>query len=66
MERRSGREKPLRKARSLGGNKFSLAQLIARGRASSPKGDLLELEPPEGEPSTAASDALIEDRADRL
>ena len=43
-----------------------LAKLIAQGRASKPKGDLLEIEPPAGAPSTAASDALIADRDDRL
>ena len=50
----------------LAGNESPLAKLVAQGRASSPKGDLLDLEPPAGDPSRAASDALIADRADRL
>jgi len=35
-------------------------------RARAPKGDLLDLDPPGGKPSTAASEALIADREDRL
>ena len=41
-------------------------QLIAQGRATAPKRDLLDLEPPAGEASNAASEALIADRDDRL
>ena len=52
--------------RPLAGKQSSPAKLIAQGRASSPKGDLLELDPPVGEPSTAASEALVADRDDRL
>ena len=54
------------KPRPLVGKESTLAKLIAQGRASSPKGDLLDLDPPAGEPSTTASDALIADRDDRL
>ena len=54
------------KGRPLVGKESPLAKLIAQGRASSPTGDLLELAPPAGAPSTAASDALIADRDDRL
>lgn len=50
----------------LAGNESPLAKLIAQGRASPPKGDLLELDPPAGEPSTAASEAVLADRDDRL
>ena len=50
----------------LTGNESPLAKLIAQGRASSPKGDLLDLDPPAGKPSTTVSDALIADREDRL
>ena len=52
--------------RPRAGSESPLAKLIAQGRASSPKGDLLELDPPAGEPSTAASEAVIADRDDRL
>jgi prevent-host-death family protein len=43
-----------------------LATLVAEGRAVMPEGDLLELLPPRGTPSTDLSDTLREDRADRL
>ncbi len=43
-----------------------LERLIAEGRATRPVGDLLDLPPPTGEPSTEVSDALIADREDRL
>ena len=50
----------------LTGNESPLEKLIAQGRATAPKGDLLDLDPPAGEPSTAVSDALLADREDRL
>ncbi|MYB18264.1 MAG: type II toxin-antitoxin system prevent-host-death family antitoxin [Holophagales bacterium] len=43
-----------------------LERLIAEGRATRPVGDLLDLPPPTGEPSTEVSDLLIADREDRL
>lgn len=43
-----------------------LDKLIAAGRASAPAGDLLDLGRPPGEPSHTASDALAEERAERL
>lgn len=43
-----------------------LARLVAQGRARRPTRDLLSLPPLAGEPSTAASEALIADREDRL
>lgn len=43
-----------------------LERLIAEGRATRPVGDLLDLRPLPGEPSTAVSDALLADREDRL
>ena len=49
----------------LEANVSPLARLVAAGRATMPAGDLLDLPPPAGEPSTAASDAIIADRADR-
>ena len=54
------------KARYLAGNKSPLAKLIAQGRATAPKGDLLDVNPPAGEASNAVSEALIADRDDRL
>ncbi len=50
----------------LTGNESPLARLIAQGRASSPKGDLLDLDPPGGQPSTDATEVLAADRGDRL
>ncbi len=50
----------------LAGSLSPLARLIAEGRASMPDGDLLDLPAPAGEPSKAASDALIADRDDRF
>ncbi len=43
-----------------------LERLIAEGRATRPKGSLLDLPPPRGEVSTKASEALLADREDRL
>ena len=43
-----------------------LERLIAEGRATRPVGNLLDLPPLPGEPSTEVSDALIADREDRL
>ena len=50
----------------LAGNESPLEKLIAQGRATAPKGDLLDLEPPAGEASNAVSEALIADRDDRI
>ena len=50
----------------LAGGDSPLARLVAQGRASMPARDLLALPPLGGEPSTAASDALIAERDDRL
>jgi prevent-host-death family protein len=43
-----------------------LERLIASGRAVRPEGDLMELLPPEGPASTDLSEALREERAERL
>lgn len=43
-----------------------LERLVDAGRASPPEGDVLALLPPRGSISTALSDALREERADRL
>ena len=43
-----------------------LQKLVATGRASAPTGDLLDLGPPKGRVSSAASAALAQDREDSL
>ena len=50
----------------LTGHESPLARLVAEGRASMPKRDLLDLPPLSDEPSTAASEALAANREDRL
>ena len=50
----------------LAGGQSPLARLVAQGRARMPVRDLLDLPAPTGEPSTAASDAILADREDRL
>lgn len=44
----------------------ALARLAAAGRVITPERDLLAMLPPTGRPSTALSDALERERADRL
>ena len=58
----------LRPGRSTGTNALALMAAVglAVSRARAPTGDLLDLDPPGGKPSTAASEALIADREDRL
>lgn len=43
-----------------------LERLIASGRAALPERDLMELLPPRGRVSTRLSEALLEERAERL
>lgn len=43
-----------------------LERLVAEGRARPPKGNPLDLPPPDGPPTTAVSEALRQERADRL
>lgn len=50
----------------LAGNLSPIEKLIAQGRATAPKGNLLDMEPPEGEASNAVSEALRADHDDRL
>ena len=50
----------------LASSQSPLEKLVAQGRARMPARDLLDLPSPPGEPSTAASDALVADRDDRL
>lgn len=44
----------------------SLARLVLAGRVIPPSHDLMALLPPKGRPSRRTSEALIEERADRL
>ena len=50
----------------ISGSSTPLEQLVSSGRASPPDGDLLEMLPPRGPISTRLSDALREERAERL
>ena len=50
----------------IAGSMSPLARLVAAGRARMPEGDLLDLPPLPGEPSTTASEAIIADREDRF
>ncbi|MBA3691586.1 MAG: type II toxin-antitoxin system prevent-host-death family antitoxin [Actinobacteria bacterium] len=44
----------------------TLGRLIATGRALPPTGDLLDILPPKGRPSTRLTEALLDERAERL
>lgn len=50
----------------LGEPESPLARLVAAGRVTPPRRDLLELLPPKGRSSTRTSDALLEERTERL
>jgi prevent-host-death family protein len=50
----------------LGEPEGPLARLMAAGRVSPPKTDLLALLPPRGRNSTRTSEALLAERAERL
>jgi prevent-host-death family protein len=50
----------------LGEPEGPLARLVAAGRVAPPRRDLLDLLPPKGRPSTRTSEALLDDRAERL
>jgi prevent-host-death family protein len=50
----------------LGEDSTPLERLVSSGRASAPEGDMLALLPPRGPISTSLSDALREERAERL
>ena len=56
----------LRPGRSTGTNALALMAAVGLDVSRSPKGDLLDLEPPGGQPSTAATEVLLADRDDRL
>ena len=50
----------------LGEPEGPLARLMAAGRVTPPRTDLLELLPPRGKISTRTSEALLAERAERL
>ena len=50
----------------LGEPEGPLARLMAAGRVTPPRKDLLELLPPRGKTSTRTSEALLAERAERL
>jgi prevent-host-death family protein len=50
----------------IGDSIGSLERLVAAGRVLPPQGDLLELLPPKGRPSTRVTEALLEERAERV
>jgi prevent-host-death family protein len=50
----------------IGAPASPMERLIVTGRAMAPTTDILSLLPPPGRVSTTASEALLDDRADRL
>ena len=50
----------------LGEPEGPLARLVAAGRVTPPRTDLLDLLPPRGKASTRTSEALLAERAERL
>jgi prevent-host-death family protein len=50
----------------IGGSAGVLERLVVAGRVLPPTGDLLDLLPPKGRPSTRVSEALLEERSERL
>jgi prevent-host-death family protein len=60
------RGRPVAVLAPLGEPESPLARLIASGRVLPPTGDLLSLIPPKGKVSTGLSEALEEERSDRL
>ena len=50
----------------LGEAESPLARLVAAARVAQPRRDLLELLPPKGRSSTRTSDALLDERVERL
>jgi prevent-host-death family protein len=60
------RGKPVAVLAPLGEPESPLARLVSAGRGIPPRADLLEVIPPKGPTSTRTSDALRDERADRL
>jgi prevent-host-death family protein len=60
------RGRPVAVLAPLGAPTSPLAHLVSAGRVIGPRTDLLAVIPPKGVPSTRTSDALREDREDRL
>jgi len=50
----------------IGASASTLDRLVAAGRVVPPGGDLLDLLPPKGRASTRLSEALLDERAERL
>ena len=50
----------------IGDSAGTLERLVVTGRVLPPTDDLLDLLPPKGRPSTRVSEALLEERAERL
>jgi prevent-host-death family protein len=50
----------------IGESAGALERLVVTGRVLPPAGDLLDLLPPKGRPSTRVSEALLEESAERL
>lgn len=60
------RGRPVAVLAPLGEPGSPLDRLVAAGRVRAPQGDLLELLPPRGRPSTRLSAALAAEREERL
>jgi prevent-host-death family protein len=60
------RGRPVAVLAPIGAPASPMERLIATGRATAPTIDILSLLPPPGRVSTRASEALLDDRADRL
>lgn len=60
------RGRPVAVLAPLGEPEGPLARLVAAGRVRAPRGDLLEVLPPRGRPSTRLSAALAAEREERL
>jgi len=60
------RGKPVAVLAPLPDTSTAIGRLVAAGRATPPAGELRDLPPPEGEVSTRGTDALQEQRGERL
>ena len=58
--------RPVAVLRPIGESTSTVERLVAAGRILPPAGDLLDLLPPKGRSSTRASEALLDERAERL
>ena len=60
------RGRPVAVLAPLGESESPLGRLVAAGRILPPQAELLELLPPRGRPSRRTSEALLDERAERL